>query len=92
MGVLCGQCHYNLAVVFGSKECRSYSHLWLITITAYALSGLFLLVIMLALPLTISEGPLAGIIIVMNIASVSTIDYLNNNNWFVYTVNIYYFG
>ena len=31
---------------------------------------------MLALPLVISEGPLAGIIIAMNITSVLTIDYL----------------
>ena len=41
---------------------------------------------MLALPLIISEGPLAGIIIAMNITSVSTIDYLDGNNWFIYTL------
>ena len=42
---------------------------------------------MLALPLVISEGPLAGIIIAMNITSVSTIDYLDSNNW--YTVRVF---
>ena len=88
-GVLCGQCHYNLSVVFGSTECRPCSHLWLITIVAYALSGLLLVVIMLALPLTISEGPLAGVIIIMNINSVSTIDYLDSNSWFVYTARVF---
>ena len=88
-GILCGQCQHNLSVVFGSTECRPCSHLWLITIVAYALSGLLLVVIMLVLHLTISEGPLAGIIIAMNITSVSTIDYLDNNNWFIYTARVF---
>ena len=89
MGVLCGQCQHNLSVVFGSTECRPCSHLWLITIVACTLSGLLLVVIMLALPLTISEGPLAGIIVAMNITSVSTIDYLNNSNWFVQSASVF---
>ena len=88
-GVLCGQCQHNMSVVFGSTECRPCSDLGLITIVGYALSGLLLVTIMLALPLTISEGPLAGIIIAMNITSVSTIDYLDNNNWFVYTARVF---
>ena len=88
-GVLCGQCHHDLSVVFGGTECRPCSHLWLITIVAYALSGLLLVVIMLVLHLTISEGPLAGIVIAMNITSVSTIDYLDNNNWFIYTARVF---
>ena len=44
---------------------------------------------MLAPPLTISEGPLAGIIIVMNITSVSTMDYLDSSNGFVYTARVF---
>ena len=88
-GVLCGQCQHNMSIVFGSTECRTCSDLWLITIVGYALSGLLLVAIMLLLPLTISEGPLAGIIIAMNITSVSTIDYLDNNNWFVYTARVF---
>ena len=39
--------------------------------------------------ITISEGPLAGIIIAMNITSVSTIDYLDSNNWLVYTARVF---
>ena len=89
MGILCSQCQHNMSVVFGSTECRPCSDLWLITIVGYALSGLLLVAIMLALPLTISEGPLAGIIIAMNITSVSTIDYLDSNNWFVYTARVF---
>ena len=82
MGILCSLCQHNMSVVFGSTECRPCSDLWLITIVGYALFGLLLVAIMLALPLTISEGPLAGVIIAMNITSVSTIDYLDSNNWF----------
>ena len=89
MGILCSQCQHNMSVVFGSTECRPCSDLWLITIVGYALFGLLLVAIMLVLPLTISEGPLAGIIIAMNITSVSTIDYLDSNNWFVYTARVF---
>ena len=89
MGILCSQCQHNINVVFGSTECRLCFHLWLITIVEYALFGVLLVAIMLALPLIISEGPLAGIIIAMNITSVSTIDYLDSNNWFVYTVRVF---
>ena len=89
MGILCSQCRHNTSVVFGSTECRPCSDLWLITIVGYALFGLLLVTIMLALPLTISEGPLAGIIIAMNITSVSTIDYLDSTNWFMYTARVF---
>ena len=89
MGILCSQCQHNMSVVFGSTECRPCSDLWLITIVGYALFGLLLVAIMFALPLIISKGPLAGIIIAMNITSVSTIDYLDNNNWFVYTARVF---
>ena len=89
MGILCSQCQHNMSVVFGSTECRTCSDLWLITIVGYALFGLLLVATMLALPLTISEGPLAGIIIVMNVTSVSTIDYLDSNNWFVYITRVF---
>ena len=89
MGILCSQCQHNMSIVFGSTECRPCSDLWLITIVGYALFGLLLVAIMLALPLTISEGPLAGIIIAMNITSVSTIDYLDSNNWFMYTARVF---
>ena len=39
--------------------------------------------------ITLSEGPLPGIIIAMNIFSVSTSDYLDNNNWFVYITRVF---
>ena len=89
MGILCSQCQHNMNVVFGSTECKPCSDLWLITIVGYALFGQLLIAIMLVLPLTISEGLLAGIIIAMNITSVSTIDYLDSNNWFVYTARVF---
>ena len=89
MGILCSQCQHNMSVVFGSTECKPCSDLWLITIVGYALFGQLLVAIMFVLPLTISEGLLAGIIIAMNITSVSTIDYLDSNNWFVYTARVF---
>ena len=39
--------------------------------------------------ISLSEGPLPGIVIAMNIFSVSTSDYLDINNWFVYITRVF---
>ena len=88
-GVLCGQCSSNLSVVFGISECRNCSNYWLATLVMYMLSGLLLVIVMLFLPLTIADGPLAGIIMVMNLSTVCTIDSLQSKHWFVYTVRVF---
>ena len=43
---------------------------------------------MLYLPLTISEGPLAGIIIAMNLTAASTIDLLEGQEWYLYVTRV----
>ena len=75
-GILCGQCRAELSVVFGTSQCMQCSDIWLLSLIGYGLSGIILVIIMLYLPLTISKGPLAGIIIAMNLTAASTIDLL----------------
>ena len=87
-GILCGQCYNGLSVVFGIDQCMECSDLWIISLLGYALSGIILVSIMLYLPLTISEGPLAGIIIVMNLTGASTIDLLEGQNLFLYVTRV----
>uniref|UniRef100_A0A1X7V0E5 TRP C-terminal domain-containing protein n=1 Tax=Amphimedon queenslandica TaxID=400682 RepID=A0A1X7V0E5_AMPQE len=88
-GVLCSQCRIGLSVVFGTSQCLECSSIWLLSLFGYALSGIVLVAIMLYLPLTISEGPLAGIIIAMNITAASTFDLQEERQgWFLYVVRV----
>ena len=82
-GVLCGQCRAGLSVVFGASQCIQCSDLWLLSLIGYALSGVLLVALMLYLPLTISRGPLTGIIIAMNLTAASTIDTIEGQSWFL---------
>ena len=88
-GVLCGQCQANLSVVFGTTECKMCSNIWLLTLIGYAISGVLVVTVLLTLHLTIAAGPLAGIIMTCNIITVSTIDYLQGNEFFCYAMKIF---
>ena len=87
-GVLCGQCRAGLSVVFGTTQCMPCPNLWLLSLIGYAISGVILVVIMLYLPLTISDGPLASIVIAMNLTAVSTIDLLKGEDWYLYVTRV----
>ena len=88
-GVLCGQCQANLSVVFGITDCKMCSNIWLLTLIGYAISGVVIVTVLLTLHLTIAAGPLAGIILTCNIITVSTIDYLQGNEFFLYAMRVY---
>ena len=87
-GILCGQCSVELSVVFGTSQCMQCSDIWLLSLIGYGLSGIVLVIIMLYLPLTISEGLLAGIIIAMNLTAASTIDLLEGQEWYLYVTRV----
>ena len=88
-GVLCGQCIDKLSIIFGTTECRHCSNLWLLTLVGYAIIGVILVTVLLFFRLTLSEGPLASIILTNNIIAVSTIDYLDDNNVFISGMRIF---
>ena len=88
-GVLCGQCQANLSVVFGITDCKRCSNIWLLTLIGYAISGVVIVTVLLTLRLTIAAGPLAGIIMTCNIITVSTIDYLQGNEFFLYAMKTF---
>ena len=88
-GVLCGQCINKLSIIFGITECRHCSNLWLLTLVGYAAIGVILVTVLLFFRLTLSEGPLASIILTNNIIAVSTIDYLDDDNVFISGMRIF---
>ena len=88
-GVLCGQCINTLSIIFGTTECRYCSNLWFLTLVCYAAIGVILVTVLLFFRLTLSEGPLASIILTNNIIAVSTIDYLDDDNVFISGMRIF---
>ena len=88
-GVLCGQCQANLSVVFGITDCKRCSNIWLLTLIGYGISGVVIVTVLLTLHLTIAAGPLAGIILTCNIITVSSIDSLQGNEFFLYALRVY---
>ena len=88
-GILCGQCQANLSVVFGITDCKRCSNIWLLTLIGYGISGVVIVTVLLTLHLTIAAGPLAGIILTCNIITVSTIDYLQGNEFFLYAMRVF---
>ena len=71
-GVLCGQCKRGLSVTIGSPECHRCSNWWLFTLPLYALLGVAIVILLLILQLTVTQGTINGLIFYANILSVST--------------------
>ena len=89
IGVLCGQCINKLSNTFGTTKCRHCSNLWLLTLVGYIAIGVILVTVLLFFRLTLSDGPLASIILTNNIIAVSTIDYLDGDNVFISGMRIF---
>ena len=83
VGILCGQCRRELSAVFGSEGCTVCSNMWLLTILAYLVIGIVVVSLLLILDITIAQGYLASIIVSANVISVSIIDFLQKDGWFV---------
>ena len=87
-GVMCGKCVNGLSVVFGSDECRQCSNIWLLTLIVYAMVGVILVLCLFITKLTISSGPLGGVIFVANMSAISLHTTLLSDN--IYTQAIRY--
>ena len=71
-GIVCGHCHGNYSVVFGSSKCQVCSDMWSITLVMFALLGVFLVAALFFFNLTITQGTLYGLIFYANIIQVNT--------------------
>ena len=71
-GILCGQCHGNYSVIFGSSQCQVCSDMWLITLVMFAVLGVLLVAALFFLNLTVTQGTLYGLIFYANIIQVNT--------------------
>ena len=67
-GTLCGKCKANYSSVFGSDVCQKHcSNYYLLTIPAYAIAGLILVLALFVLRLTVATGTINGVIFYANV-------------------------
>ena len=71
-GILCGHCHGNHSVIFGSSKCQVCTDMWLITLVMFAVLGVVLVAALFFLNLTVTQGTLYGLIFYANIIQVNT--------------------
>ena len=71
-GILCGHCHGNNSVIFGSSKCQVCTYMWLITLVMFAVLGVLLVAALFFLNLTVTQGTLYGLIFYANIIQVNT--------------------
>eukprot|EP00731_Ephydatia_muelleri_P009136 Em0004g1474a len=71
-GIICGSCHGNHSVVFGSSQCMICSNMWLITLVMFAVLGALLVAALFFLNLTVTQGTLYGLIFYANIIQINS--------------------
>ena len=75
-GILCGQCQPGLSLLLGSNRCASCSSAYLLLVLAFALAGIILVAVIMALNLTVSAGTVNGLLLYANMVQ------LNENVFF----------
>ena len=70
-GEICGRCKEGMSVLFGTTDCKKCTDFWLFTIILYILSGIFLVIGLFLLKLTISEGLLGSILFYAQLFSIN---------------------
>eukprot|EP00731_Ephydatia_muelleri_P009141 Em0004g1479a len=71
-GIICGSCHGNHSVVFGSSQCTICSNMWLITLVMFAVLGALLVAALFFLNFTVTQGTLYGLIFYANIIQINS--------------------
>ena len=71
-GVLCGRCKPGLSITVGGPECLHCNNWWLLTIPLYALLGVAIVILLLILQLTVTQGTINGLIFYATLLNVDT--------------------
>ena len=80
-GILCGACPINFSVILGSSDCRhGCSNLLLILIPLFAVMGVLLVILLLTLNMTVTEGTINGLLFYANIVQISNKIFFRGQN------------
>ena len=83
-GLLCGECEEGYSLTLGDGKCAQCSNTYLLLILGLALSGLFLVVILFALNLTVTEGSINGLIFYANVIAMNRAVLLSGETSYLY--------
>ena len=75
-GILCGQCQPGLSLLLGSNRCAQCSNVYLLLVLVFALAGIALVGVLMALNLTVSSGTVNSLLLYANMIK------LNENVFF----------
>ena len=70
--LLCGRCQQDLSTVFSSFQCQKCPNSYLLLIIPIATAGFVLVTLLFVLNLTVTDGPVNGFILYVNIISINT--------------------
>ena len=87
-GLLCGKCSQNLSLAFGTSRCLqcSTNYFWLLAV--FAVAGLALIFLLLALNLTVAAGTINGLIFYANVLAVNSATFFQPQTANILTVFI----
>ena len=84
-GVLCGQCHHSLSIVFGSSQCKHCSNIYLLIIIPIGIAGLVLVLLLFTLNLTVTNGHINSFLLYINIVSINIPTFFPTGESVMYT-------
>ena len=70
-GTLCGACQSGLSLALGTSRCLRCSNTYIAMFLVFALAGILLVLLLILLNLTVSEGTISGLIFYANIVHVN---------------------
>ena len=83
-GLLCGECEEGYSLTLGDGKCVQCSNTHLLLLLPLALSGLFLVAILFALNLTVTEGSINGLIFYANVITMNRAVLLSGETSYLY--------
>ena len=78
-GLLCGQCQQGLSAVFGSSQCKQCSNVYLLIIIPIGIAGVILVLLLFILNLTVTDGDVNAFLLYVNIISINSSIFIQNN-------------
>ena len=87
-GLLCGRCKPGLSLALGSSKCIQCSDLYIWLVIPFALAGIALVLLLLALKLTVAAGTTNGLLFYANIVTVNRSIFFPPNQTNILTVFI----
>ena len=79
-GILCGACQSGLSLALGTSRCLYCSNAYITMFLVFALAGILLVLLLIFLNLTVSEGTLSGLIFYANIIHVNQAIFFRSDN------------